>query len=135
VTRLCADAAPPGGIASWRDRKPGGADVPRQSVHASPPNITPIAQDRLSDALRRLQHIHQVHPADGCAPRLRAIVPVEDDALLAYARAPSRWPRVTRNGFFFDRRLKQQSPVAESNGGAAVAFSAPQGSHHMRVMS
>jgi hypothetical protein len=57
-------------------------------VHASPPNIPYPRKIVYRSALRRLQPHHPVHPARlDRAPRFAAIVPVDDDALAAYARA------------------------------------------------
>jgi ectoine hydroxylase len=60
VTRLAAE----GGIVAPTGKPGGGADVPRQSgARLAAQHHALSAQDRLSDAVRRLQPHHQVHPA------------------------------------------------------------------------
>ena len=76
VTRLCAEAAPPGGVGIVAPTgKPGSVLMFHGNlVHASPPNITPYPRKIVYlDAVRRLQPHHQVHPRGmDRAPRLRA---------------------------------------------------------------
>jgi ectoine hydroxylase len=91
VTRLCADAAPPGGIGIVAPTgKPGAVLMFHGNlVHASPPNITPYPRKIVYLTLCAVSnHITKFTRAEWIAHRdFAPIVPVEDDALLAYARA------------------------------------------------
>jgi L-proline 4-hydroxylase len=91
VTRLCADAAPPGGIGIVAPTgKPGAVLMFHGNlVHASPPNITPYPRKIVYLTLCAVSnHITKFTRAEWIAHRdFAPIVPVEDDALFAYARA------------------------------------------------
>jgi ectoine hydroxylase len=91
VTRLCAEAAPPGGIGIVAPTgKPGSVLMFHGNlVHASPPNITPYPRKIVYLTLCAVSnHITKFTRAEWIAHRdFTPIVPVEDDALVAYARA------------------------------------------------
>src|SRR6202045_5331817 len=91
VTRLCAQAAPPGGIGIVAPTgKPGSVLMFHGNlVHASPPNITPYPRKIVYLTLCAVaNHITKFTRPEWIAHRdFAPIVPVEDDALLAYARA------------------------------------------------
>ena len=91
VTRLCAEAAPPGGIGIVAPTgKPGSVLMFHGNlVHASPPNITPYPRKIVYLTLCAVSnHITKFTREEWIAHRdFAPIVPVEDDALVAYARA------------------------------------------------
>jgi ectoine hydroxylase len=91
VTRLCAEAAPPGGVGIVAPTgKPGSVLMFHGNlVHASPPNITPYPRKIVYLTLCAVSnHITKFTRADWIAHRdFAPIVPVEDDALIGYARA------------------------------------------------
>jgi len=91
VTRLCAEAAPPGGIGIVAPTgKPGSVLMFHGNlVHASPPNITPYPRKIVYLTLCAVSnHITKFTRAEWIAHRdFAPIVPVDDDALIAYARA------------------------------------------------
>jgi ectoine hydroxylase len=91
VTRLCAEAAPPGGVGIVAPTgKPGSMLMFHGNlVHASPPNITPYPRKIVYLTLCAVSnHITKFTRAEWIAHRdFTPIVPVEDDALIAYARA------------------------------------------------
>jgi ectoine hydroxylase len=91
VTRLCAEAAPPGGIGIVAPTgKPGSVLMFHGNlVHASPPNITPYPRKIVYLTLCAVSnHITKFSRAEWIAHRdFAPIVAVEDDALVAYARA------------------------------------------------
>ena len=91
VTRLCSEAAPPGGVGIVAPTgKPGSVLMFHGNlVHASPPNITPYPRKIVYLTLCAVSnHITKFSRAEWIAHRdFAPIVPVEDDALVAYARA------------------------------------------------
>jgi ectoine hydroxylase len=91
VTRLCNEAAPSGGIGIVAPTgKPGSVLMFHGNlVHASPPNITPYPRKIVYLTLCAVSnHITKFTRPEWIAHRdFAPIVPVEDDALLAYARA------------------------------------------------
>jgi ectoine hydroxylase len=91
VTRLCAEAAPDGGVGIVAPTgKPGSVLMFHGNlVHASPPNITPYPRKIVYLTLCAVSnHITKFTRAEWIAHRdFTPIVPVEDDALIAYARA------------------------------------------------
>src|SRR5262244_3320241 len=91
VTRLCAQAAPPGGIGIVAPTgKPGSVLMFHGNlVHASPPNITPYPRKIVYLTLCAVSnHITKFTRPEWIAHRdFAPIVPVEDDALIAHARA------------------------------------------------
>jgi ectoine hydroxylase len=91
VTRLCSEAAPPGGVGIVAPTgKPGSVLMFHGNlVHASPPNITPYPRKIVYLTLCAVSnHITKFTRAEWIAHRdFAPIVPVEDDALVAYARA------------------------------------------------
>lgn len=91
VTRLCNEAAPSGGIGiAAPTGKPGSVLMFHGNlVHASPPNITPYSRKIVYLTLCAVSnHITKFTRPEWIAHRdFAPIVPVEDDALLAYARA------------------------------------------------
>lgn len=91
VTRLCNEATPPGGIGIVAPTgKPGSVLMFHGNlVHASPPNITPYPRKIVYLTLCAVaNHITKFTRPEWIAHRdFAPIVPVEDDALLAYARA------------------------------------------------
>ena len=91
VTRLCADAAPPGGIGIVAPTgKPRAVLMFHGNlVHASPPNITPYPRKIVYLTLCAVSnHITKFTRAEWIAHRDFADRAVDDDALLAYARPP-----------------------------------------------
>ncbi len=90
VTRLCAEAAPPGGVGIVAPTgKPGSVLMFHGNlVHASPPNITPYPRKIVYLTLCAVSnHITKFTRAEWIAHRdFTPLVPVADDALLAYAR-------------------------------------------------
>jgi ectoine hydroxylase len=89
VTRLADEAAPWGGIVAPTG-KPGSVLMFHGNlVHASPPNITPYPRKIVYLTLCAVSnHITKFTRPDWIAHRdFAPIVPVEDDALLQYARA------------------------------------------------
>jgi ectoine hydroxylase len=91
VTRLAAEAAPPGGTGIVAPTgKPGSVLMFHGNlVHASPPNITPYPRKIVYLTLCAVSnHITKFTRPEWVAHRdFTPIVPVTDDALLAYARA------------------------------------------------
>jgi ectoine hydroxylase len=91
VTRLCAEAAPRGGVGIVAPTgKPGSVLMFHGNlVHASPPNITPYPRKIVYLTLcAASNHITKFTRAEWIAHRdFAPIEPVEDDALIAYARA------------------------------------------------
>jgi ectoine hydroxylase len=91
VTRLCAEAAPPGGIGIVAPTgKPGSVLMFHGNlVHASPPNITPYPRKIVYLTLCAVSnHITKFTRPEWIAHRdFTPIVPVDDDALIAHARA------------------------------------------------
>jgi ectoine hydroxylase len=91
VTRLAAEAAPPSGVGIVAPTgKPGTVLMFHGNlVHASPPNITPYPRKIVYLTLCAVSnHITRFTRPDWIAHRdFAAIVPVDDDALAAYARA------------------------------------------------
>src|SRR6516165_7644538 len=91
VTRLCAEAAPEGGIGiAAPTGKPGSVLMFHGNlVHASPPNITPYPRKIVYLTLCAVSnHITKFTRPEWIAHRdFAPIVPVEDDALIAHARA------------------------------------------------
>ena len=91
VTRLADEAAPPGGVGIVAPTgKPGTVLMFHGNlVHASPPNITPYPRKIVYLTLCAVSnHITRFTRPDWIAHRdFEAIVPVDDDALAAYARA------------------------------------------------
>jgi ectoine hydroxylase len=91
VTRLCAEAAPPGGVGIVAPTgKPGSVLMFHGNlVHASPPNITPYPRKIVYLTLCAVSnHITKFTRPDWIAHRdFAPIVPVEDGALIGYARA------------------------------------------------
>jgi ectoine hydroxylase len=91
VARLAAEAAPPGGIGIVAPTgKPGTVLMFHGNlVHASPPNITPYPRKIVYLTLCAVSnHITRFTRPEWIAHRdFAAIVPVDDDALSAYARA------------------------------------------------
>ena len=91
VTRLAAEAAPPGGIGIIAPTgKPGTVLMFHGNlVHASPPNITPYPRKIVYLTLCAVSnHITRFTRPEWIAHRdFSAIVPVDDDALAAYAHA------------------------------------------------
>src|SRR5713101_9033594 len=98
VTRLCAEAAPGGGIGIVAPTgKPGGVLMFHGNlVHASPPNITPYPRKIVYLTLCAVSnHITRFTRPEWIAHRdFAPIVPVEDDALIAHARKHARAHRV-----------------------------------------
>jgi ectoine hydroxylase len=91
ITRLCAEAAPPGGVGIVAPTgKPGSVLMFHGNlVHASPPNLTPYPRKIVYLTLCAVSnHITKFTRAEWIAHRdFAPIVPVPDDALLQYARA------------------------------------------------
>jgi len=91
VTRLCAEAAPPGGIGIVAPTgKPGSVLMFHGNlVHASPPNITPYPRKIVYLTLCAVSnHITKFTRPEWIAHRdFTPIKPVDDDALIEYARA------------------------------------------------
>jgi ectoine hydroxylase len=91
VTRLCAEAAPPGGVGIVAPTgKPGSVLMFHGNlVHASPPNITPYPRKIVYLTLCAVSnHITKFTRPEWIAHRdFTPIVPVEDDALITHARA------------------------------------------------
>ncbi len=91
VTRLCAQAAPPDGVGIVAPTgKPGSVLMFHGNlVHASPPNITPYPRKIVYLTLCAVSnHITKFTRPEWIAHRdFTPIVPVEDDALIAHARA------------------------------------------------
>jgi ectoine hydroxylase len=91
VTRLVAEAAPPGGIGIVAPTgKPGSVLMFHGNlVHASPPNITPYPRKIVYLTLCAVSnHITKFTRPEWIAHRdFAPIVPVDDDALIDYARA------------------------------------------------
>ena len=90
VTRLCAEAAPQGGVGIVAPTgKPGSVLMFHGNlVHASPPNITPYPRKIVYLTLCAVSnHITKFTRAEWIAHRdFAPIVPVADDALIRYAR-------------------------------------------------
>jgi ectoine hydroxylase len=91
VTRLCAEAAPPGGVGIVAPTgKPGSVLMFHGNlVHASPPNITPYPRKIVYLTLCAVSnHITKFTRPEWIAHRdFTPLRPVADDALIAYARA------------------------------------------------
>src|SRR4029078_8297154 len=91
VRRLCAEAAPPGGIGIVAPTgKPGSVLMFHGNlVHASPPNITTYPRKIVYLTLCAVSnHIPKFTRAEWIAHRdFTPLLTVEDDALVAYARA------------------------------------------------
>src|SRR5262244_2478490 len=91
VTRLCDEAAPEGGVGIVAPTgKPGAVLMFHGNlVHASPPNITPYPRKIVYLTLCAVSnHITKFTRPEWIAHRdFAPIVPVEDDALIAHARA------------------------------------------------
>jgi L-proline 4-hydroxylase len=91
VTRLCAEAAPPGGVGIVAPTgKPGSVLMFHGNlVHASPPNITPYPRKIVYLTLCAVSnHITKFTRPEWIAHRdFKPITPVEDDALITHARA------------------------------------------------
>ncbi len=91
ITRLCEEAAPPGGVGIVAPTgKPGSVLMFHGNlVHASPPNLTPYPRKIVYLTLCAVSnHIRTPTRPDWIAHRdFTPIAPVPDDALLQYARA------------------------------------------------
>jgi ectoine hydroxylase len=91
VTRLCAEAAPPGGVGIVAPTgKPGSVLMFHGNlVHGSSPNITPYPRKIVYLTLCAVSnHITKFTRAEWIAHRdFTPIKPVNDDALIEYARA------------------------------------------------
>src|SRR5262245_19615386 len=91
VTRLCAEAAPPGGVGIVAPTGKAGSLLmfPGNLVHASPPNITPYPRKSLYLTLcPGSNHITKFTRPESIAHLdFTPSVPVEDDALITHARA------------------------------------------------
>jgi ectoine hydroxylase len=91
ITRLCEEAAPPGGVGIVAPTgEPGSVLMFHGNlVHASPPNITPYPRKIVYLTLCAVSnHIRTPTRPDWIAHRdFTPIEPVPDDALLQYARA------------------------------------------------
>jgi L-proline 4-hydroxylase len=91
VTRLCQEAAPPGGVGIVAPTgRPGSVLMFHGNlVHASPPNITPYPRKIVYLTLCAVSnHITKFTRPEWIAHRdFTPIVPVDDDALMSYAHA------------------------------------------------
>jgi ectoine hydroxylase len=91
VARLASEAAPDGGVGIVAPTgKPGGVLMFHGNlVHASPPNITPYPRKIVYLTLCAVSnHITKFTREEWIAHRdFAPLVPVDDDALIAYARA------------------------------------------------
>jgi ectoine hydroxylase len=90
ITRLCEDAAPPGGVGIVAPTgKPGSVLMFHGNlVHASPPNLTPYPRKIVYLTLCAVSnHIRNPTRPEWIAHRdFTPIAPVADDALLRYAQ-------------------------------------------------